>query len=48
MALSDTLTDAFEAFINIALKFLKENGIAVKEKKTKISLKEIIAEVKRV
>jgi hydrogenase maturation protease len=48
MALSDTLTDAFEGFINVALKFLKENGITVKEKKAKISLEEIIAEVKRV
>jgi len=48
MALSDTLTDAFEGFINVALKFLKENGITVKEKKTKVSLEEIIAEVKRV
>jgi hydrogenase maturation protease len=48
MALSSTLTDTFEGFIHVALKFLKENGIAVKEKEAKVSLEEIIAEVKRV
>jgi len=48
IALSNTLKEAFEGYINVALKFLKERGIEVLPKEKKCSLEEIIAEVRRV
>ncbi len=48
MALSPTITEAFEGYINTALNYLKKEGIeAVKKEKT-TSLKEILYAVKRV
>jgi len=48
IALSNTLKDAFESYINVTLKFLKERGIEVLPKEKKCSLEEIIAGVRRV
>ncbi len=47
MALSDTLTEAFEEYIKVALKFLKDSGIEAILKEKEVSLEEIIREVKR-
>ena len=48
MALSHTLTEAFEGYIKVALDFLKERGIEVIPQGKKISLEEIIHNVRRV
>jgi len=48
MALSKTLTEAFEGYINVALKFLKDSGVEVTPKEKKVSLEKIIKDVKRV
>jgi len=48
MALSETLWEAFEGYIKVALKFLKDSGIEVMPKEKKISLEEIIRDVRRV
>jgi len=47
MALSNTLTEAFEGYVNVALKFLKDAGVEAIPKDKKVSLEEIIGEVKR-
>jgi len=48
MALSQTLTEAFEGYINVALKFLRDTGIEATPKEKKISLEEIVADVRRI
>ena len=48
MALSDTITDAFEGYIKVALNFLKKEGIEAKEKDHPVSLSQIIQDVKRI
>lgn len=48
MALSQTLTDAFDGYINVALNFLKKEGIEAKKNEETLSLAEIIYNVKRV
>ncbi len=48
MALSETLREAFEGYIKVALKFLRDSGIEVMPNKKKISLEEIIHDVRRV
>ena len=48
MGLSQTITEAFEGYINIALNFLKKEGIEATVKEEIVSLEEIIYEVKRV
>jgi hydrogenase maturation protease len=48
IALSQTITEAFEGYINVALNFLKKEGIEATLKEEVVSLDEIIYEVKRV
>jgi len=48
MTLSQTITEAFEGYLNVALNFLKKEGIEAKLKKEMVTLEEIIHEVKRV
>jgi hydrogenase maturation protease len=48
MALSQTITDAFDGYIKVALNFLKQEGIEAKKNDHAVSLSEIIHEVKRV
>ncbi len=48
MALSQTIADAFEGYINVALKFLRQEGIEAIQNADPVSLAEIIQEVKRV
>jgi len=48
MALSETLTEAFEGYIKVALKFLRDSGIKVTPKQEEISLEKIIRDVKRI
>ena len=48
MALSDTLTQAFEGYIKTALRFLEKQGIESAPKETPVSLETILHEVKRV
>jgi hydrogenase maturation protease len=48
MALSETLTETFERYVNVALKFLRDAGVEVTPKNEKISLEEIIGDVRRV
>ena len=48
MALSDTIAEAFNGYIQVALNYLKEEGIEAKRNDHIISLSEIIYEVKRV
>jgi hydrogenase maturation protease len=48
IALSDTLITAFEGFVHTALRFLKKNGIEITPKETKVTLQEIITDIKRV
>jgi len=48
MALSDTLTEVFEGYVNVALKFLKDAGVEMLPKNGKVSLEEIIGDVRRV
>jgi len=46
--LSDTLKEAFEGYIKVALNFLKKEGIEATPKESNTSLESIIGEVKRV
>ena len=46
--LSDTLKEAFEGYIKVALNFLKKEGIEATPKESNTSLESIIWEVKRV
>ena len=48
MALSDTLTEAFEGYVNVALKFLKDARVEVTPQDKRVSLEEIIGDVRRV
>ena len=48
IALSQTITDAFNGYIQTALNFLKKEGIAAERKEHTLSLEEIIYAVKRV
>ncbi len=48
MALSQTITNAFDGYIKVALNFLKQEGIEAKKNDHAVSLSEIIHEVKRV
>ena len=48
IALSETLTNAFDGYIQTALNFLKKEGIEAEKKKHCLSLEEIIYTVKRV
>ncbi len=48
MALSSTLEEAFEGYINVALNYLKKEGIEAIQNKKITTLKEILYEVKRV
>jgi len=48
IALSETLTNAFEGYIQTTLNFLKKEGIEAEKKKNLISLEEIIYAVKRI
>jgi len=48
IALSQTMIDAFNGYIQTALNFLKKEGIEAEKKVDTISLKEIIYAVKRV
>jgi hydrogenase maturation protease len=47
MALSDTLMEAFQGFINVALEFLKKERVKATPKKEQLSLEEIITDVRR-
>jgi len=48
IALSETLTETFEGYIKVALKFLRDSGIEVTPKEEEVSLEKIIWDVKRV
>jgi len=48
MALSDTVTNAFDGYIKVALNFLKQEGIEAIQNAKPVSLAEIILEVKRI
>jgi len=48
MALSQTITNAFDGYIKVALDFLKQEGIEARKNDHAVSLSEIIHEVKRV
>jgi len=48
IALSETLTEAFEGYMNVAFKFLKDAGVEATPKDKKVSLAEIIGDVRRV
>ena len=48
MALSETLTEAFEGYVNVALKFLRDAGVEATPQSKRVSLKEIIGDVRRV
>lgn len=48
MALSQTITNAFNGYIKVALNFLEQEGIETKKNDRAVSLSEIIHEVKRV
>jgi len=48
IALSETLTEAFEGYIKVALKFLKDSGIEVTPKEEEVSLEKIIKDVRRI
>jgi len=48
MDLSSTLKEAFEGYINVALKFLKDAGVEVVPKEERVSLADIIWDVRRV
>jgi len=48
MALSKTVTEAFEGYVNVALKFLRDAGVEATPKNEKVSLEEIIGDVRRV
>ena len=48
MALSPTITEAFEGYINTALHYLKKEGIEAVKKEKITSLEEILYAVKRV
>ena len=48
MALSSTLEEAFEGYINVALNYLKKEGIEAIQNEKITTLKEILYEVKRV
>ena len=46
--LSDTLKEAFDGYIKVALNFLKKEGYAAIPKKSKVSLESIILDVKKI
>ena len=46
--LSDTLKEAFEGYIKVALNFLKKEGIEAVKKDSNTSLESIIGDVKRI
>ena len=46
IALSDTIIDAFDDYIGVALQFLEKQGIRSTKKKKPISLEEIISKAK--
>ena len=48
IGLSETLTEAFEGYVKVALNHVKEMGIEGQKVDDPLSLEEIIAEVKRV
>ncbi len=48
MALSSTMEEAFEGYINVALNYLKKEGIEAIQNEKITTLKEILYEVKRV
>jgi len=48
MALSDTVTNAFDGYIKVALNFLKQEGIEAIQNTKSVSLAEIMLEVKRI
>jgi len=48
MALSSTMEEAFEGYINVALNYLKKEGIEATQNEKITTLKEILYEVKRV
>jgi len=48
MALSQTITDAFDGYIKVALDFLKQEGIEARKNGHAVSLSEIIQDVKRI
>ncbi len=47
IGLSETLSEAFEGYVKVALKHLKERGIESQKVDDPLSLEEIIAEVER-
>jgi hydrogenase maturation protease len=48
IALSDTIKEAFNSYIQVALKFLKKEGIEVTLNETILSLEEIIRDVRKI
>jgi hydrogenase maturation protease len=47
IALSDSLKEAFDGYIKVALNFLKKEGIEATPKEQRISLEEIIKDVRK-
>jgi len=48
MTLSETLTKAFEGYVNVALKFLKDAEVKVTPQEERVSLEEIIGDVRKI